>query len=185
MIHWCHIKNQSTSPRCHLIKSEIDWNSLLQAPLGLISCLSVVWVWIGACLKVVLWIWPSSFSEYIWVCVFKEGLCSLLYWTAQKLFDGVRNGTLYRNLEQSFKGLSHWLQLRPTDPDSKYYYKHYCLSSNIHSMQSTFMGIFIRLLPPYSWCSQQMIIVMRMHYSWIRGMKKYLVKITAMHWFRL
>jgi hypothetical protein len=116
----CCMEERKFGGHCCLMYFNRDLNFLLLSPcVFCCSWLSLVGVWLCACLKAVK-------SDCLCMSLTK-GLCSV--------FTGKESVTWRRNEGYFTKCFSSVLQgvksLTPADPDNKQYYKHHCLWSNI------------------------------------------------------
>lgn len=90
----------------------------------------------------------SVFCLCIFPCVYLSdfilgtGLCSVFIEQLRQYPMGEGRGYFTEILTKFHKGLSHWIWLTPTDPESKQYYKHHCSSANVH-MSITLCSNFI------------------------------------------
>lgn len=147
IMHWCLIKerNKNTSFWSCLTNRVVI---LLHNP-SMFCPLSVAWIWICTC-------WKSCLVNLSLCLLYELCAChisciglSLTDSFALYLLKCTESITWWRNrillkksLTEFYKGLSHWLQLNPTDPDNK----HHCLSTNNHKLLSAFMVDFRKLL---------------------------------------
>lgn len=101
----CLIKRWNRDSWSHLTKSDPDLNFLLHDDLYGLHLLSVVQVWICACLKGAMWICVCVRSVYLSLCIsvclypwHRTLLC--FYWTAQTVYHGGKKRILHKNLNK-------------------------------------------------------------------------------------
>lgn len=119
-------------------------------PVSLAHCLSIVWIWICAFLKTVLWMCPCPCDSLY------ESVC--LYLTNSFALSLLDSRETWRRNKRSPKEIFNRVvpgvkPLTTTVPSNTQYYKHHCLSSNSQLINLT---LSVMLL-----CS---IIMMNIHF---------------------
>ena len=159
-MHRCHIKKGIKA----LPLEVVIWILYFLLFVSSALCLSVVWAWICACLKAVLWICPYvclslctsvCFSVCVYVCVCLCYMSCMSVYIPNKgfalyLLNSTENttwGKEWNALQKSFtefpEGFNHWLRLITTNPDDEYH----CLPTNIHKwLLSTFTVDFRKFI---------------------------------------